>query len=178
MGQGAGLLDAGRGDADVIIVGQGELDEVGQRGSLKSSHHGRSARELVRPGSRLRTELTRDGGVGTVVIGADGAAGQEEQKGQRQDGGLRIADCGLNKVQPDCGFDSGGSLDESGPPKQGRDGPATFSNPKSEIRNPKSENAVTTKNAFIMVLLRLGPAEGRSGCDLKRRETFLHRRRK
>ena len=94
-GQGAGLLDAGGGNANVIIIGQGQMDQVGESGVVENLPPGKVRQGIGGGGIGTVIELLGNVGGGAAIVGADGAAGQEKKR-KHQDCGLRIADCGLH----------------------------------------------------------------------------------
>ena len=83
---------------DVVIVGQGEMDQVGESGVVKNLPPGKVGQGIGGAGIGTVIELLGNVGGGAMVIGADGAAGQEEKQPEQ----LRIADCGLRIVESDA----------------------------------------------------------------------------
>ena len=74
------LLDPGNGDAKIVVVGVGGPDEVTQVVVLKDFPPGEIGDGIGGSGDRRGTKLDGKIDLRTVIVRADGTAGQEEHR--------------------------------------------------------------------------------------------------
>ena len=83
--QGAGLLDPGGGHAQIVVIGQGGVDEGLQRGVLKQLPPSQVA-QGIGEGAFLMAEGGGRMGVRAGEVGANGAACKKQEAGDAEDG--------------------------------------------------------------------------------------------